>query len=202
MRHTGSGQFFTLLLVTISGMATFPGTTTADDVMLTASGTISTVSTGLEQGFKVGQRVSYQLIYDSTSSSSHARTSFGIYLDAIRTFGVAAGAFTAVSPAGEIRVADRIADVGDVFIAEASFADGLTGPGIGRLPLTRISIQLWDTEAAAWDSHQLPVSFLPVAEFDNRVFSLDFVDSNSTYIVTGLLDTLSITLVPAAETGP
>jgi hypothetical protein len=195
-------QGITLALSISSGLITVAETADAADVMLTASGTISTVSAGLEPGFKVGQRVSYQLVYDSASESSHARTSFGIYLNAIRTFSVAAGAFAAVSPAGEIRVANRFADAGDVFVAEASFADGLTGPVVGRLPLTRIAIQLWDTEASAWDSHQLPVAFLPVSQFDNRVFSLDFVDSNSTYIVTGLLDELSITALPSASSSP
>lgn len=169
----------------------------AADLLLTATGTISTVSSGLEPAFKVGQRVTYQLVYDPDSPSTYARKSFSIYLDAIRSFSVSVASFGAVSPAGEIRVANNIEDAGDVFIVEASFEDGLTGPVVGRFPLTRISFQLWDIEATAWDSHSLPLAFLPAASFDNRVFSMDFVDSNSTYIVTGLLESITVAEVPS-----
>ena len=169
----------------------------AADLLLTATGTISTVSVGLEPGFRVGEQVSYQLIYDPDSPSNYARKSFGIYLDAITSFSVSATGFAAVSPAGEIRVANNIEDAGDVFIVEASFEDGLSGPEVGRFPLTRISFQLWDVQATAWDGHRLPLAFLPASSFDNRVFSMDFVDSNSTYIVTGLLDSITVAEVPS-----
>ena len=185
-----------VLLALLASGAAQP--TAAEDVLLSASGTINAVSAGLGEAFAPGQRINFQLLYDPASANNRSDGSFGSYPEAIQSFTVSAEGFSARAPAGELRVADNYRDAGDIFVAESTFSEGLQGSSANDLPLTRIAFQLWDSSAGAWDSHGLPRSFPAIEAFDNLVFTLEFIDSNNTYIATGLLDRLGISVVPPA----
>ena len=129
----------------VVAVMTFPAS--AAIVSLTVEGTVFSIPAALSSEFSSGDRVRYEVVYNTNATDSNGSTNIGLYFDAVSSFSVTVGSsYSASSTDGNLETQNDVS-VGDVFKADAFPSTGLIGDPVGGLALTRIAFQFFDTQA-------------------------------------------------------
>lgn len=170
----------------------------AEVITFTLTGTVDGVDSPLSGTFSVGQAFSSTYTFDSTTPPRLGGDfNFSVF-DALLALSLSIGGYSASSTAAlEIQVDnDPGLPFHDRYAVVSRPSDGLTGPPVAGIPLTGFIIRLDDsTDTVFSDARILPTS-LSLSSFDSKRFFLGFADDTTDSLVTGTLDSISVSSVP------
>ncbi len=163
-------------------------------INLTVEGDISSLGTDISSTFSRGDRIAYQVVYDTNATNSFDSVSLGRY-EAL-SFSVNIGSYKAASSGWSIVVIDGFSGAYDIFRVQALASDGLSGPSVGGLELNRIAFQLWDEQLLWLNNSALPTDFLTASNYENAGFSVNFDNGNR---LEGTIDKISVEVFTVPE---
>ncbi|GLX79321.1 hypothetical protein tinsulaeT_26610 [Thalassotalea insulae] len=183
------------LCVLTLGLASQPSI--AALITLNAEGSLGGVPSELLPYFSRGDRVIYELVFDTETPPDSQIVGFASsFKSSVSLFSVTIGEFNAMaSSVTELTVWNN----SDIRV-NARISDGLTSSELGSFIVERLAFQLFDSDAKWLDSISIPTHYPSPSEYENHIFRVDFDSSNNLYL-TGELDSFNVSYeVPEPST--
>lgn len=166
------------------------------------SGTVVSVDASLAGTFSPGQAITGSYVFESTTPATSGSTATIAVFNALKSFQVTVGTYSASSAAAaEIQVDDNPGlPFHDRYGVISRASQGLTGGAVGGNPLLAAGFRLDDSTDTRFSTAMALPTSVSLAGFDSNAFFLFFNTFADLKLVTGTLTSVSTTAIPEPAT--
>jgi hypothetical protein len=170
----------------------------AGPITISFTGTVDAVDAGLAGTFSIGDSLTGNYTFESTTAPRAGSTSTFAVFDALLSLDFTLAAYSASSTgAPEIQIDnDPGAPFFDRYAVVSRASDGLTGPTVSGMALNFFGFRLDDSTNTVFSDALILPTNLNLSDFDNRRFFVFFGDITAPSVVSGTITSINSSAVP------